>query len=259
MIKATKGGSIDAGRRDFNIDQFNKNKGVMNIKENIISPKNTKKMKLEINLSKNKAKINKKITIDPSKTAVSQIFDRPPADPSKQIIKLTDPQPAGPQSVIEPDPTKFQVKFPMSNTDVLTHLSQYLVDYEKSEILKYPTIYYINLLERKKEGGLPRQEGKGNDGWSKENGEFIFEIHDMIGYRYDIIRTLGNGSFGVVFKCYDYKTKDFIALKVVRCKKKLQKQGMVEFGLLKHLRDHDPDDKKNVVKIKEHFYWRNHL
>lgn len=81
----------------------------------------------------------------------------------------------------------------------------------------------------------------------------------MIAYRYDIIRPLGKGSFGVVFKCYDYKEKDFIALKVVRCKKKLQKQGMVEVGLLEHLRDNDPEDKKNIVRVKSHFYWRKHL
>lgn len=66
--------------------------------------------------------------------------------------------------------SKSQVKFPMSNTDVLTNLSEYLVDYEKKEILEYPTIYYINMVERRKEDGLPKQQGRSNDGWSKENG-----------------------------------------------------------------------------------------
>ena len=81
----------------------------------------------------------------------------------------------------------------------------------------------------------------------------------MISYRYDIIRTLGKGSFGVVFKWYDYKAKDFIALKVIKCKKKLQKQGLVEVGLLQFLDQNDAEDKKNIVKIKDYFYWRNHL
>lgn len=81
----------------------------------------------------------------------------------------------------------------------------------------------------------------------------------MISYRYDIIRTLGKGSFGVVFKWYDYKEKDFIALKVIKCKKKLQKQGLVEVGLLQFLDQNDAEDKKNIVKIKDYFYWRNHL
>jgi len=49
--------------------------------------------------------------------------------------------------------------------------------------------------------------------------EFIYETHDMVAYRYDILKPLGKGSFGIVFKCYDFKEKDFIALKIVRCKK----------------------------------------
>jgi hypothetical protein len=34
---------------------------------------------------------------------------------------------------------------------------------------------------------------------------------------------------------------------------------MVEVKILEHLRNHDSDDKKNIVQIKEHFYFRNHL
>lgn len=58
----------------------------------------------------------------------------------------------------------------MSSKDFLAQHSEFLVEYEKKEILKYPTIYYLNTVERRKEGGLPKQDGKSNDGWSKENG-----------------------------------------------------------------------------------------
>jgi hypothetical protein len=34
---------------------------------------------------------------------------------------------------------------------------------------------------------------------------------------------------------------------------------MVEVGILEHLKKNDPDEKKNIVKIKDHFYWRDHL
>lgn len=37
----------------------------------------------------------------------------------------------------------------MANTAVLENLSQYLVEYEKKEIMKYPKVYYMNLIERK--------------------------------------------------------------------------------------------------------------
>ncbi|CAI2382352.1 unnamed protein product [Moneuplotes crassus] len=160
----------------------------------------------------------------------------------------------------EPEPKKPapKIKFPMPSTDFLAKYPQYLVPYEKKEILNYNTVYYLNMIERKL-GRLPKQEGEKNEGWSSLSGEFLYEEHDMIAYRYEIRRLLGKGSFGIVFKCYDYKEKDFIAVKVVKCKKKLQKQGMVEVGLLKHLKENDKYDRMNIVRIKNHFYWRNHL
>jgi hypothetical protein len=60
----------------------------------------------------------------------------------------------------------------MTGSDFLEQHSEFLVDFEKKEILKYPTIYYLNIVERRKEEGLPKQDGKTNDGWSKDNGYF---------------------------------------------------------------------------------------
>jgi hypothetical protein len=34
---------------------------------------------------------------------------------------------------------------------------------------------------------------------------------------------------------------------------------MVEVKILEHLKKYDPDDKKNIVRIKDYFYFRNHL
>ena len=45
--------------------------------------------------------------------------------------------------------SKFPVKFPMDNKDVLKYYSSYLTEYEQKEILNYPTIYYLNIIERK--------------------------------------------------------------------------------------------------------------
>jgi hypothetical protein len=60
----------------------------------------------------------------------------------------------------------------MTGSDFLEQHSEFLVDFEKKEILKYPTIYYLNIVERRKEEGMPKQDGKTNDGWSMDNGYF---------------------------------------------------------------------------------------
>lgn len=74
-----------------------------------------------------------------------------------------------------------------------------------------------------------------------------------------MIKRLGKGSFGSVFKCFDHKKKEFCALKILRNKKRLYKQGLIEINLLEILRRHDPDDKKNIIRIKENFVFRKHL
>ena len=45
----------------------------------------------------------------------------------------------------------------------------------------------------------------------------------------------------------------------MRNKKRLYKQGLIEARILEQLRDNDPDDKKNIIRIKEKYVFRKHL
>lgn len=48
-------------------------------------------------------------------------------------------------------------------------------------------------------------------------------------------------------------------MKILLNKKRLYKQGLVEKKILETLRDNDPDDKKNIVRILGSVVFRNHL
>lgn len=98
-----------------------------------------------------------------------------------------------------------------------------------------------------------------NHGYDGDDGEYLYENGEHINYRYEIIKKLGRGAFGVVLKCLDHQTKELVALKILKNQKKLHKQGKIEIKLLTLLRDNDPDDKKNVVFIKDNFTFRNHV
>ena len=50
-----------------------------------------------------------------------------------------------------------------------------------------------------------------------------------------------------------------MALKILRNKKRLYKQGLIEAGILQSLKSKDPDDKRNIVRIYESFVFRGHL
>ncbi len=102
-------------------------------------------------------------------------------------------------------------------------------------------------------------DGVDNNGFDNDKNEYLCDVHDHISYRFEVVKRLGKGSFGQVFKCYDHKKKEFCALKILRNKKRLYKQGLIEIKILEALRKNDPDDKKNIIKLKESFTFRKHL
>lgn len=136
--------------------------------------------------------------------------------------------------------------WPMKPSYVLKSYRDVLTEYEKTEILDYQEIYFVG-PNAKKIRGLPCQDddtkfhykeiGNNNNRYDDERGDYKIVIGDHIGYRYEVKEKLGKGSFGQVFKCWDHKEKEYIALKVIRNKKKLQYQAKIEVSILDHLRE----------------------
>ena len=48
-------------------------------------------------------------------------------------------------------------------------------------------------------------------------------MNEHLGYRYEVIKKLGKGSFGTVLKCLDHKNKEYVAVKILKNKKRLYK------------------------------------
>ncbi|CAF0938845.1 unnamed protein product, partial [Brachionus calyciflorus] len=140
----------------------------------------------------------------------------------------------------------------LTSTEALQLYGDKLTDFEKQEINEYAEIWYLGLDAEK----INAQNVKDYD---DENGAYIKVNKDHVAYRYEVIETLGKGSFGQVLKCFDHKRKEHVAVKIIRSKKRFQQQGMVEVNILQHLKNLDHDNGINVVHMKEYFYFRNHL
>ena len=61
-----------------------------------------------------------------------------------------------------------------------------------------------------------------NNGFDNDQNEYIVRLNEHLGYRYEVIKKIGKGSFGAVMRCYDHKEKEYIALKILKNKKRLQ-------------------------------------
>ena len=133
---------------------------------------------------------------------------------------------------------------------------QKLTTFEHHEIFNYPEIYFVGQNAKKIHGIIG---GPNNNGYDDENGSYKPVQHDHILYRYEILKILGKGSFGQVLKCYDHKTGQHIALKIVRNEKRFHRQAQEEIRILEHLRKQDKDNTFNVIHMYESFSFRNHI
>ncbi|CBJ27247.1 Dual-specificity tyrosine-phosphorylation regulated kinase [Ectocarpus siliculosus] len=108
-------------------------------------------------------------------------------------------------------------------------------------------------------------EPAGNDGMDNAEFNFIARVNDILevpgtGTNYSVLDLLGQGTFGQVFRCQDHATKDIVAIKVVKNKPAYQNQAMLEIQVAKLLNEtYDPNDTKNIVRLKDCFQFKNHL
>ncbi|KAK9872905.1 hypothetical protein WA026_020257 [Henosepilachna vigintioctopunctata] len=147
-------------------------------------------------------------------------------------------------------------KYPLTPTEALRLYSGRLTEFEKTEIEKYPKIWYLGLRARKIQGN-PRETY--NDGYDDQYGSYNKVIHDHIAYRYEVLEVIGKGSFGQVIKALDHMTNKHVAIKIIRNKKRFHYQGQIEVRILNRIRKKDKVGKYNAIHMLEYFFFRNHL
>lgn len=149
-------------------------------------------------------------------------------------------------------------RLPVTAAEALEYYGSRLTEFERAEIEKYSEIWYLGLSATKIRG----EEGAAqNGGYDDENGSYNKVFHDHISYRYEILEVIGKGSFGQVIRALDHKTGQYIAIKIIRNKKRFHHQALVEVEILEHLRkkDLEANASHNVIHMLEYFYFRNHL
>lgn len=147
-------------------------------------------------------------------------------------------------------------KWPMvaSPHQVMLLYMNKLTPYEHHEIYKYPQIYFIGANAKKRSG-----IGPNNSDYDNEQGSYIHIPHDHVAYRYEVLKVIGKGSFGQVVKAYDHKTREHVALKMVRNEKRFHRQAQEEIRILQHLKKQDKENTMNIIHMYDYFVFRNHM
>jgi len=108
-------------------------------------------------------------------------------------------------------------------------------------------------------GHRKKERKLNNDGYDDENHDYIIRSGEKFLDRYEIDSLIGRGSFGQVVKAFDHEDQAHVAIKIIKNKKPFLVQAQIEVRLLELMNRTDSDDKYHVVKLKNHFMWRNHL
>lgn len=192
---------------------------------------------------------------------ITQMFDQLPdihARPNSSQLKSgirSQQISVAPGSSSKPSPAK-KAGGPLGPSDALVKYKRVLTKYEHNEIKEYPQIFYVGPTAKK----INAAEGKGkNCGYDDEKGRYKCVKNDHIGYRYEVMKGLGKGSFGDVVKGFDHKLKTDVAIKIIRNERRFHKQAQSEVKILDMLRKQDKRDNHNVIHMKDFFLFRGHL
>ncbi|KAG5466761.1 hypothetical protein LSCM1_00938 [Leishmania martiniquensis] len=134
---------------------------------------------------------------------------------------------------------------------------RFLTSYEEEEVKDYlPSVYFGGTEQCQKIHGV-RGADK-NDGYDDDNFHYRVVVGDHLLYRYEVVRILGQGTFGIVLSALDHKYHRLMAVKVIKNKPNYTKQAREEIKTLELLNGDDPDDEANIVRLLGSHIFRNH-
>ena len=90
--------------------------------------------------------------------------------------------------------------------------------------------------------------------------ELNIEMNDPIAWRYEVLAIQGKGGFSTVYRAFDYKNQEMVALKIIRKDEKCEELAQSELRVLRNLLEHERKDvDSNIIHMKDNFVFRDHL
>uniref|UniRef100_A0ABM5F4H9 dual-specificity kinase n=1 Tax=Pogona vitticeps TaxID=103695 RepID=A0ABM5F4H9_9SAUR len=91
-------------------------------------------------------------------------------------------------------------------------------------------------------------------------GHLVYHVGDWLQERYEIVSTLGEGTFGRVVQCVDHRRGNTrVALKIIKNVEKYKEAARLEINVLEKINEKDPDNKNLCVKMYDWFDYHGHM
>ncbi|KAG5492594.1 hypothetical protein JKF63_01173 [Porcisia hertigi] len=134
---------------------------------------------------------------------------------------------------------------------------RFLTSYEEEEVKDYlPEVYFSGTERCKKIHGVRGADS--NDGYDDDNFHYRVVVGDHLVYRYEVVKVLGQGTFGIVVRAIDHKHHRTVAVKIIKNKPNYTKQAREEIKTLELLNRADPDGEANIVRLFGYHIFRQH-
>ncbi|XP_054038401.1 dual specificity protein kinase CLK2 isoform X3 [Rissa tridactyla] len=93
-----------------------------------------------------------------------------------------------------------------------------------------------------------------------DEGHLIYRVGDWLQERYEIISTLGEGTFGRVVQCIDHRRGGArVALKIIKNVEKYKEAARLEINVLEKINEKDPENTNLCVRMFDWFDYHGHM
>ncbi|KAG0353767.1 dual specificity protein kinase kns1 [Podila minutissima] len=127
--------------------------------------------------------------------------------------------------------------------------------------LKYPapSTNYPPTYTAPSTSALARDVQDPSNDWDDKDGHFIVHVGKEFTGRYEIVKLLGQGTFGKVVECKDLETGNRCAIKIIRAVQKYRDASKIEARVLSTLKQHDPRNEYKCLHLNDMFDFKNHI
>ncbi|RMD42986.1 hypothetical protein DV735_g2108, partial [Chaetothyriales sp. CBS 134920] len=98
-----------------------------------------------------------------------------------------------------------------------------------------------------------------NEKIDDQDGHYLVQPNTTMTDRYDIIKLLGQGTFGKVVEAYDKRKKTRCAVKIIRSVQKYRDASRIELRVLSTLALNDKHNRNQCIHLRDSFDFRGHI